>query len=301
MDSQPVRAPHSGRRRSWRRRHAPGGGQYEDDTLVQSVIRAIDRIHVPIETQGLADGTDSERFVAGVLIGSYWPDVQGELNLIFTADTSFSKPTGSGGTDVDESVSKLDDLREDLSDIAEFQNTFSTEIAGLSGVTADQIYEAKKRVVALDASTNTRLGVIATQGPDITAQVAAGGTAPTTTPFALSPLAATQADALPSHGTARYSGRTWAIDGSEVLYSGSIELLASIAIEQVTATISNLRKSDDSASWKHNGKAVREITLPAINRNEFDDNGSLARTGADARVVYDEFGGLSFVDVGHLL
>ena len=49
----------------------------------------------------------------------------------------------------------------------------------------------------------------------------------------------------------------------------------------------------------HNGKAVREITLPTINRNQFDDtNGSFARE-ANARVVYDEFGGLSGADVSN--
>ena len=279
-----------------------GGGQYEDDTFVESVIRAVDRILVPIETDGLADGTDSERYVAGVLIEGSWGDVQSELNSIFEGSITFSRPEGSDGpigTDIDEAISKLEDLKEDLSDIAEFKDRFSTQIAALNGVTADQVYEAKKRVVALGASTNTRFGVIATQGSTITAEVAAAGTTPpTTTPFAFSPLAATEANALPSRGTARYSGRTWAIDGSEVLYSGSIELLASIAISQVTATISNLRRSDDSASWTHSGKDVREITLPVINRGEFNDNGSFARSGsgANARVVYDEFGGLSFFD-----
>jgi hypothetical protein len=272
-----------------------GGGQYEDDTFVESVIRAIDRILVPIEAQGLADGTDSERFVAGVLIDSYWADVQSELNSIFTGDIPFSKPTDSSGTDVDESLSKLEDLREDLADVAEFKDRFSVQIAAAS-VTGDQIYEARKRVVALGATTNTRFGVVSTQGSTVTAQAAAGGTAPTLTPFAFSPLEATQANALPSGGTARYSGRAWAIDSSQVLYSGSIELLASIAIARVSATISNLRRSNDSASWTHGGKDVREITLPEINRAELLDSGSFTR-GADARVVYDEFGGLSFEDV----
>ncbi len=274
-----------------------GGGQYEDDTFIESVIRAIDRILVPIETQGLADGTDSERFVAGVLIDSYWADVQNELNLIFDTPIPFTKPTDSSGTDVDESLSKLEDLREDLADVAEFKDRFSVQIAAASTTTGDKIYEARKHVLALGASTNTRFGVISTLAAGTKAQAAAVGGTYTPIPFAFSPLEATQANALPSRGTARYSGRAWAIDSNQALYSGSIELLASIAIEQVTATISSLRRTDDSASWMHNGKAVRDITLPEINRDQFNDDGSFKRTG-DARVVYDEFGGLSFTNEG---
>lgn len=279
-----------------------GGGRYEDDTFVETVIRAIDRILGPIEAQGLADGTDSERFVAGILIDSYWPEVTSALDDIFATSISFTKPTDSGGTDVDEALSKLEDLRDDLSDVAVFKDRFQTQIAAAagknSGATGDNIYEARKHVLALGASTNTRFGVISTLGETITAEAAAGGTGSyTPIPFAFSPLAATQADSLPSRGTARYSGRTWAIDSSQMLYSGSIELLASIAIEQVNATISSLRRSNDSASWTHNGKAVREITLPAINRGEFKDDGSFAVTKGGARVVYDEFGGLSFADI----
>lgn len=88
------------------------------------------------------------------------------------------------------------------------------------------------------------------------------------------------------------------MDSDEVLYSGAIELRASIAIEQVSATISNLLRSDNNADWIHKGKAVRDITLPVINRVEFMDDGSFTRSGGDARVVYDEFGGLSFEDEG---
>ena len=85
-----------------------------------------------------------------------------------------------------------------------------------------------------------------------------------------------------------------------MLYSGSIELLASIAIEQISATISSLRRSDNGASWMHDGKAVREITLPTINQIDQSpdgliDDGSFSK-GGDATVVYDEFGGLSFAN-----
>ncbi len=274
-----------------------GGGQYEDDTFIESVIRAIDRILVPIETQGLADGTDSERFVAGVLIDSYWADVQNELNLIFDTPILFTKPTDSSGTDVDESLSKLEDLREDLADVAEFKDRFSGQIAAANTTTGDKIYEARKHVLALGASTNTRFGVISTLTAGTKAQAAAVGGTYQRIPFAFSPLDASDTIDLPSDGTARYSGRAWAIDSDQVLYSGSIELLASIAISQVNATISSLRRSDDSADWTHLGKDVREIMLPAINRGEFDaSNGSFTRTGA-ATVVFEEFGGINTASV----
>ncbi len=269
-----------------------GGGRYEDDTFVESVIRAIDRILVPIETQGLADGTDSERFVAGILIDSYWDDVEDELELIFagTDDISFMKPTDSSGTDVDESVAKLEDLREDLSDVAKFKDRFSTQITLADPVTGDQIYEARKRVLALGASTNTRFGVISTLASGTTAQAAAVGGAYTPIPFAFSPLDATPTSALPSDGTARYSGRTWAVDSSQVLYSGTVELLASLAISQVRGTVSNLRRGDNSADWAHNGKDVREIRLPMVNHGQFDPTSgeSFAVENSNATVVYEQ-------------
>ena len=134
-----------------------GGGRYEDDTFVEGVVRAINRILGPIEAQGLADGTDSERFVAGVLIDSYWKDVQNGLNMIFRGELNsitFTKPIRSGGTDVDESVSQLEDLRDDLSDVADFKDRFKTQIER-AGATGDKIFEARKHVLALGASTNT--------------------------------------------------------------------------------------------------------------------------------------------------
>ena len=145
-----------------------GGGRYEDDTFVESVIRAINRILGPIEAQGLADGTDSERFVAGVLIDSYWKDVNDALNLIFSGSISFTKPIRSGETDVDESVSKLESLRDDLADVADFKDRFQTQITNAvrlnSSATGDKIFEVRKHVLALGASTNTRFGVISTLG-----------------------------------------------------------------------------------------------------------------------------------------
>ena len=273
-----------------------GGGQYEDDTFVESVIRAIDRILGPIEARGLADGGDSELFVARVLIESNWGSVQTALNDIFgtTGDTllSATAPVRSGEIDVIDSVSTLEDLREDLSDVAKFKGRFKTQIDAATGTTGDKIYEAAKRVAALGASANTRFGVIWTVAQDATAQSVADGSAGASslTPFAFSPLEATQLSNLPSRGTARYSGRTWAIDGSQRLYSGAIELLASIAIGQVNGKVSNLRRSDNSADWTYNGKDVREIMLPAINNDQFHaTDGSFTRDPADATVVFEQF------------
>ncbi len=280
-----------------------GSGSFEDDTFVESALRAINGILAPIEAQGLADGTDSQRFVAGILIDSNWENVETELDAIFGEDQipfRTDPPQGSDGTDIDEAIDDLEDLREDLSDVAKFKSAFNTQIDTNDG---DKIFNARKRVLALGSSTNTRFGVIATLTNEDSTAVAAAGTASyERDAFAFSPLSATEADNLPSGGTARYTGRTWAIDSDEVLYSGAIELRASIAIEQVSATISNLLRSDNNANWTHKGKAVRDITLPIINRAQFDvgdnNNGSFTRSGGDARVVYDEFGGLSFEDEG---
>ena len=81
-----------------------------------------------------------------------------------------------------------------------------------------------------------------------------------------------------------------------MLYSGAIELLASIGIEQVKATVSDLRRSDTNASWVHDNKAVREIKLPQINQGDFDDAaGSFDAAGtstAAAEVIFEQSGGL---------
>ncbi|MDE0621296.1 MAG: hypothetical protein OXH83_06455 [Bryobacterales bacterium] len=278
-----------------------GGGQYEDDTFVESVIRAIDRILAPIEARGLADGGDSELFVARVLIESNWGSVQTALNAIFgiTGETllSATAPVRSGQIDVIDTVSTLEDLREDLSDVAKFKSRFKTQIDAAvlvnSGATGDKIYEATRRVAALGATANTRFGVISTlTDPTNSAAVASVGATGTytSTAFAFSPLEATQLSNLPSRGTARYSGRTWAIDSSQMLYSGAIELLASIAIGQVNGKVSNLRRSDNSADWTYNGKDVREIMLPAINNDQFHaTDGSFTQATADATVVFEQF------------
>ena len=275
-----------------------GSGRFEDDTFVESALRAIDRILGPIEAQGLADGTDSQRFVAGILIDSNWENVEEELDAIF-GDNEIPfrtlPPQGSDGTDIDEAIDDLEDLREILSDVAKFKSEFNTQISPNDG---DKIFNARKRVLALGASTNTRFGVIATltvTNPPSTAVDAAVTGSYDRIPFAYSPLSATPTDDLPSRGTARYSGRAWAIDSEAVLYSGAIELMASIGIEQVKATVSDLRRTDNNANWVHDNKEVREINLPQINQGEFDDStGSFNANGtntAAAEVIYEESGG----------
>ena len=78
-----------------------------------------------------------------------------------------------------------------------------------------------------------------------------------------------------------------------MLYSGAIELLASIGIEQIKTTVSDLRRSDTNASWVHDNKAVREINLPEINHGQFDDSaGSFSTTGGTAQVIFEQSGGL---------
>ena len=272
-----------------------GSGRYEDDTFVESAIRAIDKILGPIESRGLADGSDPEQDVARLLIESFWGDVKTELDAIFgtTNGISFSStpPQLSRRTDLTGSLRTLRDLKEALSDVARFKEEFQTQIAAASA-TGDQIFNTRKRVLALGASTNTRFGVISTLASTTNAATVAAGTGTyTTTGFAFSPLSATPAAELPSRGTARYSGRTWAVDDNQLLYSGAIELLASIGIERVQATVSDLRRTDNGARLVQGNKEVREIELPQINHDAFQNAGSFTST-ANARIVYEASDGL---------
>ena len=280
-----------------------GSGSFEDDTFIESAIRAINRILGPIEAQGLADGTDSQRFVAGILISTNWEAVKGEIDAIFgtTNGISFSStpPGGAEEPDIDEAIDDLEDLREDLSDIAKFKSTYKTQIDNASA-TGDKIYNARKRVLALGSSTNTRFGVIATlstsNADDTAAMVAAAtnlSTVYSSTPFAFSPLAASPTADLPSRGTARYSGRTWALSDDLILYSGSIEVLASLGIQQVTATVSDLRRSDNNATWVRDGREVERIELPTIEHGDFTGspaNRSFSISAGSATVIHEEFG-----------
>ena len=271
-----------------------GSGRFEDDTFVESAIRAIDKILGPIESRGLADGSDPEQDVARLLIESFWGEVKTELDAIFgtTNGISFSAtpPQRSRRTDLDGSLRTLKDVKEALSDVARFKEEFQSQIAAATP-TGDQIFNTRKRVLALAASANTRFGVISTLAAGTNAVTAVSGNY-TRTGFAFSPLSATPTAELPSRGTARYSGRTWAIDDDQLLYSGAIELLASIGIEQVQATVSDLRRSDGGARWVHENKEVREVELPQINHDAFDNTAGSFTSTANARIIYEASDGL---------
>ena len=280
-----------------------GSGSYEDDTFVKNAIRAIDKILGPIA--GFGDLDDSEERVSRILIDSNWEGVKTELAAIFGPDPDpsdplirASPPVRSGETDVDESVDILEDLKEELSDRDKFKREFSARIDTSDG---DKIFDARKRVLALGSSNNTRFGVHATLDSPATAKDVADNSASYDSHvFAFSPLKATDPANLPSRGTAHYSGRTWAVDGNQVLYSGAIKLMASIGIEDVKGEISNLLRIDNNSRWVHNGNEVSKIELPQITEGEFHGtNGTFSRTGSGAfsRVKYDEFGGLFFADV----
>lgn len=277
-----------------------GSGRFEDDTFVESALRAINKILNAIEKDNLADGDESKEFVARVVIDQDWPNVKNALDDIFGDNGisfSTSAPQRRGETDIVEAIEDLEDLRDDLSDRAKFKRTFRTQIDAASGATGDEIFNARKRVLALGASANTRFGVISTLESDTSTAASIAATADLSTAyereaFAFSPLPATPTADLPSRGTARYSGRTWAIDSEQVLYSGAIELLASIGIQQIKTTVSDLRRSDTNANWVHENKTVRQIKLPQVNQADFTATGSFDATLVDAEVVFDQSGGL---------
>ena len=274
-----------------------GSGRYEDDTFVESAIRAINKILGPIEKDNLADGTDAQKYVAGVVINANWAEVKKEVELIFEAGRKITLSTNPP-TDVDEAIDDLEDLREDLSDIAKFKSTYKSEIGAAitadNDVTGDKIFNARKQVLALGSSTNTRFGVRAGLSGNPTAENIAGETdlsdIYTRTPFSYSPLAATPTADLPGRGTARYTGRTWAIAQDLKLYSGSIELLASLGIQKITSKVTGLRRSDNNATWVREGREVRTIELPEVNYGRFQTGGLFSHSG-NTKVVYEESGG----------
>ena len=289
-----------------------GSGSYEDDTFVASALRAINKILEPIESKGLEGQRDAEVAVRALIDGR-WGQVKTELDAIFKTATAANliqaePPKSAGETNITRALRILRDLREGLSSVDGFQREFKTQIDAAidenSTVTGERLFNARKRILALGASSNTRYGVIATLNDSTKKAEDVAGTATgslkdlyNSNVFAFSRLSATLTDSLPSRGTARYTGRTWAIGDDLVLYAGSIELLASIGIERVTATVSNLRRSDNNASWMRGNREVREIQLPVVGKAEFDNSNGSFTSARTSKVVYEEFGGLFSDDV----
>ena len=271
-----------------------GSGSFEDDTFVDAAKRAIGKILDPIDKQGLADGNDSQEFVARVLIDTYWEEAYDALMAIFKEALLSKEPPMRGGeTDEDEAVDDLEDILDDIADLESFKSEYSGNIDTLDG---EKIYNARKQVLALGATDNTRYGVFAKPTNAKTAkEVVQSPSSFTSAAFAYSPLPESARNALPSRGTARYSGATWAIDDEATLYTADIELLASLGVLRITATVSDLREADDGSDWLHAGKEVTKIELPVIKHSDFKPAGKSDFAAADqpkAKVVYEEFGGL---------
>ncbi len=271
-----------------------GSGSFEDDTFVDAAKRAIGKILDPIDKQGLADGTDSQEFVARVLIDTYWMEAYDALLAIFgVALLTTTPPMRGGEIDEDEAVDDLEDILDDIADLKSFKSEYSGNIDTLDG---EKIYNARKQVLALGATENTRYGVFAKPTNATTAKaVVQSPSSFTSAAFAYSPLPESARNALPSRGTARYSGATWAIDDEATLYTADIELLASLGVLRITATVSDLREADGGSDWLYEGKEVTKIELPDIKYSDFKTAGKSdfeAATSAMAKVVYEEFGGL---------
>ncbi len=136
-----------------------GSGSFEDDTFVDAAKRAIGKILDPIDKQGLADGTDSQEFVARVLIDTYWMEAYDALRAIFgVALLTTTPPMRGGEIDEDEAVDDLEDILDDIADLKSFKSEYSGNIDTLDG---EKIYNARKQVLALGATENTRYGVFA--------------------------------------------------------------------------------------------------------------------------------------------
>ena len=273
-----------------------GSGSVETGTFVDAARRELQA--AVDEISGLADGTDSEEFVARVVIADRWPKVRAALGRVFTNGATLLSDLPASTDSIDEDA-RLDDLEDLLAAMGD-EGTFEDEVVesfgefSSLGITdrslAEAIFQARKGAFTLATTEHARFGVLAEPSGVATAQAVASASTRTfvTRAFAWSPSAATATSSLPSRGTARFSGRTYAADPAEGnVYQGTIQLRASIGIEYIEAEITGLRDTDSGADFRHDGDPVAKITLPTIQHGEFDNNGGFAATGSPtARIEY---------------
>ena len=268
-----------------------GRGAVESETFVEAARNVLQDIINKIKP--LVEGDGTQQSVARLVIEARWQDARDALSGIFDdiqvngTDTPAGEvllddlPSNADHIDEEDRLDDLEDLVEALSSVAAFRRELGTtgefkDFNSQQG-NAEKIFKARKRSLALATTDNTRFGVIAepTGGSDTTAQTfVTSNTALVSRAFAWSPLDETLTSSLPSRGTARYTGRTLAVEPADgELFSGTIELLASFGIERITGEITNLAKTDDGDRWEYDGRDVGKIVLPVIEQAVFDGNG----------------------------
>ena len=270
-----------------------GRGAVDSETFVESARNVLQDIINRIKP--LVEGDGTQQSVARLVIEARWQQARDALSGIFEDVGGQSAgeillanlPSNADHIDEEDRLDDLEDLVEALSSVAAFRRELGTtgEFRDFNAQqsNAEEIFNARKRSLAVGSTDNTRFGVIAepTGGSDTTAEeFVTNNTALISRPFAWSPLDETLTSALPNRGTARYTGRTFAVEPDDgELFSGTIELLASFGIERITGEITNLVKTDGGDTWEFDGREVGKIVLPVVEQTPFGGNGDFTVQG----------------------
>lgn len=273
-----------------------GSGATEAGTYVEAARNVLQGIIDDVKP--LVEGSDSQQFVARVVLNAQWQAARDALSTIFNEVNGMSAgeallrnlPSNSDDIDQEDRLEELEELVEALESPSEFRSELGTfgEFSAFNRVqeNAEEIYDARRRSLAVGATENTRFGVIAeaSGGASTTAEDVAAGTQDLVArAFAFSPLDQALTSTLPSRGTARYTGTTFAIDPEDGdLFSGTIDLWASFGIERITAEITGLDDTETGDTWEYDGRAAEKIELPVIEQGELGANGSFANTSGSA-------------------
>lgn len=273
-----------------------GSGSVERGTFVEAARNVIES--AVEELNRLVEGTDSEAFVARVVIADRWPKIRDALAKVFNDGAQLLPvlPSTTDSIDEERRLDDLEDLLEAMSDVETFKSEVVSAFGEFSGLgitdsaIAEKIFNATKGAFAFGTTDNTRFGVIAEPENAMSAEAIAGGSSSDldVRAFAYSPLAPTLTTSLPSRGTARYRGRTFAAEVDGDMFSGTIELWASLGIEYIRAEVTDLRNSSDGSDWTYLGKSVEKITLPEIEQGELDDQGRFTAVGSPTAMIQYE-------------
>ena len=287
-----------------------GSGAVETETFVDAAREvlqdAVDRI------KPLIGGTEGQLFAARALIKDRWPKVRAAFDAIFdgvgqeTAGKVLLRNLPADIDDIDEEdrLDDLEDLLEAIDDVEAFKRELRAsgefgdfgEDRDAIRDDAEEIYNASKGSLAIGTTENTRFGVIAepSGGDSSTAEeIVTRDLGSLTRAFAYSPLDPSTITSLPNRGTARYTGRTFAIEPERGdLFAGTINLLASFGIERIVAEITNLTHTEDGDAWEFDGRSVTKIELPVIEEDRFDPDTAgeghfKAGTGAESTIALE--------------
>ena len=280
-----------------------GSGATASETFAEAARKILQSTFDSVKE--LYEGTDAEQRISGIVLQDSWSKVKAALNEIFSqvnggdaADLLLDpiENLNPENIDVEEALDDLEDLLEAFESEDAFKREFANSgefvVLGVSQDLAPGMFDARKDPLTIGATDNTRFGVIGEYAQDTTAQTIADGATLTVRSFAWSPRDPSATTELPSRGTARYTGTALAIEPDGDLFSGTINLYASLGIERIVAEITGVSSAADGSIWEHDARAVSTIKLPVIDAGDLEANGSFNVSGQDAEIVYEEFDGL---------